>query len=231
MFGDDDPNLQYEQPSALQRYGVPGGIVVVATAVIGFGAYSLLKSGPAPRPHQEQPHILNIKLPPPPPPPPPPPKQEPQKQEEKQQQKMEQPKPQAPKPPPEPPSGLTAKAGNGPDAFGLGVGSGEGDVGGGGGGDATEYANYYKSAIANKINDTLHRSDRLRDAVYRLTVAISFDGNGRAASVVVQDFSGNDDDRAEVERILRSLSVNENLPATMTGGRPWVVRINSHEPG
>ncbi len=230
MLGEDDPNLEFDRKPTWQRVGVPAISVLVA----GFGIYFVINAlrhmGPTARPHQEPPTI-NIKLPPPPPPPPPPPKpDEPQKQEEKQQQKIEQPK-AAPKAPPPPAQGLTATAGNGPSAYGLGVGNGEGDVGSGGGGDTTEAADYYKNAIVTHVKDSLRQDDKLRDAVYRLTVAVTFDDNGRATSVIIRDFSGDSDDRIEIERVLHALTMNESLPASMTGGHPWVVRINAHDPG
>jgi hypothetical protein len=229
MLGEDDPNLQYDEPKSFtQRVVAPGVIVLVLVGAAGFGLYKLRNSGPSPRPHQEPPQFVKINIPPPPPPPPPPKQEEPEKQQEdKQVVKQEQPKP-LPKEAPPPPSGLTAAAGTGADAFGLGVGNGEGDTGGGGSGEAQAY---YNNLISTHLHDTLSRDDKLRYAVFTSTVAIGFDAQGRAVTVQIRDFSGDPEDRSEVERILRGFSLGESLPDSFVSGHTTLIRLSLHEPG
>ncbi len=230
---DDDFDDDFDRKPGWQRLALPvGGFVAIA--VVGASAYMLLKGGssPAARPHQE-PHITQVQLPPPPPPPPPPPKtppppkkiEETQRQREATPQKAEaKPAPKAPSPPAavttsiqgNGPGSLAAGNGGGGDCIGTGCGTGDGT---GGDNDA-----YYASLVKTQLEDALRRDKKLKYAKYRITISFSLDSAGRLSGVSVASFTGDDDARAEVEQLLRSVSTGDTPPADMHG-KQFSVRI------
>jgi hypothetical protein len=133
---------------------------------------------------------------------------------------------------PSPPQALTAHAGAGNDAFGLKAGEGgDGDVvGDGGSGDGDDGA-YFSTVLTGLVHDTLRDDDRLRNAHYRATVAIVFDGSGHVEHVQFQSFEGDQDARDEVVRVLSRMASSESIPANAANGKAWIVRLNAHAPG
>jgi outer membrane biosynthesis protein TonB len=236
----DDFDFGEEPEPFLQRYGplVGFGVFLVAAGAL---AVVLLKggSGPAARPHPQE-HITQVQLPPPPPPPPPPPKTpppEPKKTEEMARQR--EPTPQkalsapAPKAPSPPAAATTSIQGNGPGSLAAGNGGGGDCIGAGcGTGDGTGGDNdaYYASLVQRQIEDALKRDERLRFAKYRTTVSFSLDANGRITGAAIAEFSGDDDARAEVERVLRTVSTGDTPPASMLT-KQFSVRITERARG
>ena len=229
---DDDFNAALDRKTPWQRYGLPvGGAAFILVA--GLSAYAVLsnRSGPAPRPHTE-PHITQVQLPPPPPPPPPPKTPPPPKKAEE-TPKQREPTPQktvskpAPKAPAPPAAVQTSIAGNGPGSLGLGNGGGGDCVGSGcGSGDGTGGDNdgYYANLEQTLIRQALERDEKLRFAKYTATFAYSLDTNGHAVGVHVISFSGDDDARGEVQKLIASLSTGDT-PAASIVGRQFSARI------
>ena len=224
MLDDRDFEAEFGQKTALQRYALPVGAVVLFAGAAAL-AFVLLRggAGPAARPHQE-PHITQIQLPPPPPPPPPPkikpppPKQTEVKVKEQAapaQKALSKPAPKAPSPPAavttsiqgNGPGSLAAGNGGGGDCIGAGCGTGDGS---GGDNDA-----YYSGLIKSQIEEALRQDTELRLAKYRLTLSFLLDQSGHLARISIGSFSGEDDVRAEVVRVVRSISVADAPPASM----------------
>ncbi len=225
MLDDRDFDAEFGGRSALQRYGLPVAVAVLLAGAAGL-AFVLLKggSGPAARPHQ-QPHITQIQLPPPPPPPPPPPKMKPPppKQTEVRVKEQAAPAQKAPSKPapkaPSPPAAVTTSIqGNGPGSLAAGNGGGGDCVGAGcGTGDGSGGDNdaYYSNLVKSQIEDALRQDTELRLAKYRLTLSFLLDSSGHLARVSIGNFTGEDDVRAEVIRIVRAISLNDAPPAAM----------------
>ncbi len=237
MFGEEEDDL----PAAplWRRIGVPLAGIAGASGLAWLAIGLLRHPSPAPRPHQEPPHIVSIRLPPPPPPPPTPPPPQPQKQEVAHQ--MPSPvKASVPKPAPRAPSppaalttsiqgagnsglGFSASGGGGGDCIGAGCGNGEGDGGG-------DQAAYFAGLIKTQIEAALGRDDKLRFAHYRVTVALLMDLSGHAVRATVRDFNGDSDLQSEINRVLLTIATNEKLPAEIAS-QPVLLRINAHARG
>ena len=236
MLDDDDFNKEFDEKTPMQRYGLPAG-AVAALLVGGIGAWFAFHGGasPAARPHNE-PHITQVQLPPPPPPPPPPKTPPPPKKAEE-TPKQREPTPQkavskpAPRAPTPPASVTTSIAGPGNSGLALGndgggtsLGTGSGD-GGGGDNDA-----YYSDLVKSRIHDLLNRDDKLRYAKYRVTVTFLLDAEGNFSGASIASYTGDDDARAEVERVIRSASTGDTPPASMAG-KQFTVRITGRVHG
>jgi hypothetical protein len=231
MLDDDDFN-ELDRKTPLQRYGLPvGGAIVIVVA--GMSIYALLRgnTGPAPRPHNET-HITQVQLPPPPPPPPPPktppppkkPEETPKQREATPQKAVSKPAPKAPSPPA---AVTTSIQGAGPGSLAVGNGGGGYCIGTGcGSGDGTGGDNdaYYSNLVKSQLEDALRHNEKLKFAKYQLVIAFSLDSTGHPVGAVVKSFSGDDDLRAEVERVVRSASTGDT-PAASIVGREFTVRI------
>ncbi len=224
MLDDRDPDAAFGRRTALQRTAWPLGAAVLFAGAAGL-AFVLLKggSGPAARPHQE-PHITRIQLPPPPPPPPPPKiKPPPPKQTEVKIREQAAPAQKAPSKPapraPSPPAAVTTSIqGSGPGSLASGNGGGGDCVGAGcGTGDGSGGDNdaYYGGLVKSRIEQALREDSELRLAKYRLTLSFLLDASGHLTRVSIGSFSGEDDVRAEVMRVVRAVSVNDAPPAAM----------------
>ena len=236
MLDDDDFNRAFDAKTPLQRYGLPVG-AAVALVVVAVGGYFALRggAGPAARPHNE-PHITQVQLPPPPPPPPPPktppppkkPEETPKQREPTPQKAVSKPAPKAPAPPASVTTSIAGPGnsglalGNGGGGDTLGTGSGEG---GGGDNDA-----YYSQLVQSRIQDALRRDEKLRFARYRVTVTFLLDAAGNFSGASMAGYTGDDDARAEVERVIRSASTGDTPPAAMTS-RQFTVRITERAHG
>ena len=238
MLDDDDFNAELDRKTSLQRYGLPvGGFIAIA--IVGASAYVLLKGGAAPaaRPHNE-PHITQVQLPPPPPPPPPP-KTPPPPRKAEETPKQREPTPQkavskpAPKAPSPKASVTTSIAGpgnsglalgNGGGGIGLGTGTGEGDDSGG------DNDGYYRDLVQSHLQQALREDEKLRFAQYRVTVSFVLDSSGHYTGLTLAGFSGDDDARAEIERILRAQSTGDT-PAASIIGKEFTVRITGRAHG
>jgi outer membrane biosynthesis protein TonB len=234
MFDDEDLFADQGPPKPLwRRIGVPAAaaIAIISSGVI---AVELMRgSTPAPRPHEDE-HITRVMLPPPPPPPPPPkpPPPTPQKTvEEKPKEQVSPQKASVPKPmkaPPAPPQMVqTSIAGPGAGSLGLGSGGG-GDclgegcgTGPGGGGDND---GYYSQLLQSQIEAALRRDEKLRYAKYSLRVTFKLDRSGHITNAAIATFTGDEDVRAEVSRVLLTVSTNDSPPADMTA-KTFTVRI------
>ncbi len=240
MLDDDDFDREFDgEKTPLQRYGLPGGIAA-AVIVIALSAYAITRgsSSPLARPHNE-PHITAVQLPPPPPPPPPP-KTPPPPPKQQVVQRQRQPTPQkavsrpAPKAPSPPAAVTTSIQGTGPGslAFGnggggdcIGQGCGTGDGSGGGDNDA-----YYSDLVKSRIQDALRRDRKLEFAKYRVTISFTLSPSGSFANASIASFSGDDDARTEVERVIREASTGDT-PVAGIIGKQFSVRISSTSRG
>jgi hypothetical protein len=226
MFDDDDMFADQGPPKPLwRRVGVPAG-VAIAIVSSGVIAVELMRgSTQAPRPHQDE-HITRVMLPPPPPPPPPkPPPPTPEKTvQEKPKEQLSPQKASVPKPmkaPPAPPQALqtsitgpgpgSLQSGNGGSGDCIGQGCGTGPGGGGGDNDG-----YYSQLIRSQIEAALRRDDKLRYARYSLRVTFRLDGSGHITNAAIGAFTGDDDARAEVNRLLLTISTNDSPPSDIT---------------
>ncbi len=223
MLDDDDFNADFDRKTPWQRFGLPAG-AVVAALVVGASAYYLLKggAGPAARPHAEQ-HITQVQLPPPPPPPPPPKTPPPPKPQETPKLREAAPTTtaakQAPKAPSPKASVTTSIAGPGNsglavgnDGGGIGLGTGTGTGDGAGDNDG-----YVSSKTQARINEALHRSKKLEYLHYRATLTFTLNADGRFTNVAVSSFSGDEDARDEVMRVVASELFGEAPPASTIG--------------
>jgi|GEM_PF-1911646 len=238
MLDDKDFLDENDKKTFMQRYGLPVGagvFVVVASA----SAFVLLRGGSSQvaRPHNE-PHITQVQLPPPPPPPPPP-KTPPPPQKPQETPKQREPTPMkavskpAPKAPSPPAAVQTSIAGAGPGTLGLGNGGGGDCISEGcGNGDGSGGNNdaFYGSLVKSRIQDALNRDRKLEFAKYRLTVSFLLDGNGNFTNAQIANFSGDDDARAEVERVLRTTSTGDTPMANIVG-KQFTVRIEGRAKG
>lgn len=168
--------------------------------------------------------IQEISLIKPPPPPPPPKVQEPPKPEIKEKIDVPDPSPepekQAEAPPPD--SGIPEGPAGGM-ATDIGAGTGAGVIGGGGGG--SRFA-WYGALVKERIQETVAKNEKLRDADYRVTVNVWVDSKGM---VTRAELSGSTGD-AEVDGALRlALSglppIREGAPTDMP--QPIKLRITA----
>jgi len=134
---------------------------------------------------------------------------------------------------PTPPAALTATAGAGTDAFGLRAGEGGGGdcVSDCGGGDDGEQGSYYSTVVNSMVRDALRGDEKLRSARFRGQVAFTLDRAGHPENITFRDFQGDPETREMLLRALQRMVANEQIPANMTDGSPWVVRLNAHAPG
>jgi hypothetical protein len=235
---DDDDRGDFEQKSLVQRWTVPlVGLMLLAGA--GAAGFMIVRNShtPAARPHFE-PHITQVQLPPPPPPPPPPKERppEPKKMDTptRVQTATAKPQTQAPKAPSPANRVQTSVTGPGPGTLGAGNGGGgdclgqncgNGDDAGGGG----DMEGFYFGQLKTQITEALKRDDKLRFAHYRMMLAFSLDSTGHLAHVEISSFSGDDDAREEVNRIIHSVSAGD-APQSLAG-KQFSVRITERAPG
>jgi type IV secretory pathway VirB10-like protein len=234
----DEDEFAFDQPSWLQRFGLPVACVL-AIGIVAASAYVLLKGGTSKlaRPHQEE-HITQVQLPPPPPPPPPPKTPPPPKKtEEAQRQKEAAPQKAEAKPAPKaptPPAAVTTSIqGNGPGSLAVGNGGGGDCIGTGcGTGDGSGGDNdaYYSSLVKTQIEEALKRDEKLKYARYRTTISFSLDAAGHVAGAMISSFDGDADVRAEVESVIRAISTGDRPPADMLT-KQFSVRITERARG
>jgi periplasmic protein TonB len=196
----------------------------LTVALVGTGAFALLRSflrgGPA-HPQQVVQQIQLIRPPPPPPnqPPPPPPPPEvkvhiptPEKQ----------PTP-TDHPPPAQNLGLDAKGGAGSDAFGLVGRPGGQDIIGEGGSAFTWYAGLLKNQIQNQLGT---ESD-LRAASYSVVVSVWVGDDGTIQRVEIAKTSGDTQRDRTIEAALSRIGrLSQPPPADMP--EPITLRVVSH---
>jgi hypothetical protein len=226
MFEDEDDLFADTGPPKplWRRIGVPAGIAILVIST-GVTAVELMKgSGPAPRPHQDE-HITRVMLPPPPPPPPPPKPPPPTPQKMTQDKPREQPSPQKASVPkaakiPSPPAAVTTSiTGPGPGSLAAGNGGGGDCIGSGcGSGDGTGGDNdaYYGGLVKSQIEAALRHDDKLRTAKFTLRVTFMLDASGHLIRAAIGNFTGDDDVKAEITRILLAVSTNDSPPSDMT---------------
>jgi periplasmic protein TonB len=195
----------------------------LTVALVGTGAFALLRSflrgGPA-HPQQVVQQIQLIRPPPPPPnqpPPPPPPEVKvhiptPEKQ----------PTP-TDHPPPAQNLGLDAKGGTGSDAFGLVGRPGGQDIIGEGGSAFTWYAGLLKNQIQNQLGA---ESD-LRAASYSVVVSVWVGDDGTIQRVEIAKTSGDTQRDRTIEAALSRIGrLSQPPPADMP--EPITLRVVSH---
>jgi hypothetical protein len=239
MFEDEDDLFADKGPPKplWRRIGVPAGGAVLVIGAVVMAVTLLHGSSPAPRPHQDE-HITRVMLPPPPPPPPPPKPPPPTPQKVTQEKPREQPSPQKASVPkaakvPSPPAAVTTSitgpgpgslaAGNGGGGDCIGSGCGSGD--GGGDNDA-----YYSGLVKSQIEAALRHDDKLRYARFKLRVTFMLDGAGHVTHAAIGEFTGDDDIKAEINRVLLAVSTNDSPPAEMTA-KIFTVSITGHARG
>jgi hypothetical protein len=239
MLDEDDITGDIERKSAVQRWTVPlvGLMLFAGAGAAGFMIVSNSHS-PAARPHFE-PRITQVQLPPPPPPPPPPKEKPPEPKKVQEASRIPTPTShpvQTPKAAPPSPANRvqTSVTGPGPGTLGAGNGGGgdclgqncgNGDGAGGGG----DMEGYYFGQLKTQITEALKRDDKLRFARYRMTLAFSLDAAGHLAHIEISSFSGDDDAREEVDRIIHTVSAGD-APQSLAG-KQFSVRITEHAPG
>ena len=232
MFEDDLFAVQSAARPWWHWLAIGAGGVGVAAGGTALVVYLLKGSGPAPRPHQE-PHITQVMLPPPPPPPPPPKPPPPTPQKIVQDKPKESASPQKASVPkaaklPSPPAALqTSIAGPGPGTLGLGNGGGGDCVGQGcgtGDGSSGDNDGYYSGLLKSQIEAAIHRDERLRFEKYRLQVTFQLDASGHLTNATIADFTGDSDVKAEVSRVLQTVSTNDTPPTGMMS-KTFTVRI------
>jgi periplasmic protein TonB len=193
-------------------------------ALVGTGAFALLRSflrGGSPHPQQVVQQIQLIRPPPPPPnlPPPPPPPPE---------VKVHIPTPEkqpAPTdhPPPAQNLGLDAKGGAGSDAFGLVGRPGGQDIIGEGGSAFTWYAGLLKDEIVNQLGaQSTARSDS-----YTVVVSVWVGEDGTIQRVQIANSSGDSQRDQSIQAALARMGrLAQPPPADMP--EPITLRIVSH---
>jgi protein TonB len=239
MLDDDDFLDDLDRKTPVQRYAVPAiGIMLFAGAAAAGFVIARSSHTPAPRPHVE-PHITQVQLPPPPPPPPPPKQQPPEPKKLQEASRIPTPTSHPvhiPKAAPPAPANRTQTSVVGNGNSGLGVGNGGGNDclgqncgngdGAGGGGDLE---GYYYGQLKTQITEALKRDDKLRFAHYRMTLAFALDSAGHLAHVDISSFSGDEDARDEVNRVIHTISTGD-APQSLDG-KQFSVRITEHAPG
>jgi TonB family protein len=196
----------------------------LSVALIGTGAYALLRSflrGGSPHPQQVVQQIQLIRPPPPPPnlPPPPPPPPE---------VKVHIPTPEkqpAPTdhPPPAQNLGLDAKGGAGSDAFGLQGRPGGQDIIGEGGSAFTWYAGLLKDEIVNQLG----AQPNSRSDSYTVVVSVWVGDDGTIQRVEIAKSSGDPQRDQSIQTALTRLGrLSQPPPADMP--EPITLRIVSH---
>ena len=238
MLEDDDFNHEFDSKTPLQRYGLPGGAVALVL-VVGVSAYFIMKGGasPAARPHNE-PHITQVQLPPPPPPPPPPPKTPPPPKKVEEAPKVREPTPTKATPK-QAPKAVTPKAsvttsiagpgnsglavGNDGGGIGLGTGTGTGD-------DSGDNDEFIRGKVQPLILDALTRDRKLQFLHYRGIVTFTLGAGGRFTNVAISNFSGDDEARDEIVRVVAAESFGE-APAASIIGRQVTIRATGRARG
>ena len=213
-----------KRKSGLYRH-LPIIILGLMVALIGSGAFALLRSflhGPVPHPQQVVQQIQLIRPPPPPPnvpPPPPPPPEE--KVHIPTPQKTPQPTPDHP--PPSQQLGLDAKGGAGSDAFGLAAKPGGQDIIGQGASAFVWYAGLLKDQILNQLG----AQPDVRTTTYSVVVSVWVGDDGTIQRVRVAQSSGDERrDRSIEEALTRLGRLSQPPPADMP--EPITLRIVSH---
>ena len=205
-----------KRKSGLYRH-LPILVLGLMVALIGSGAFALLRSflhGPVPHPQQVVQQIQLIRPPPPPPPP-----------EEKVHiptpQKTPQPTPDHP--PPAQQLGLDAKGGAGSDAFGLAARPGGQDIIGQGASAFVWYAGLLKDQILNQLG----AQPDVRSTTYSVVVSVWVADDGTIQRVRVAQSSGDERrDRSIEEALTRLGRLSQPPPADMP--EPITLRIVSH---
>ncbi len=200
---------------------IAGGIVLL-TVMIGivFVIRGFMKDDEKPQKRVIQ-QISLVKPPPPPPPDKPPPPPPPQPKEEV---KMNQPPPDQPHQAAPPPGnlGVDAKGTGSGDSFGL-----EGRPGGRDitiGGDGSKYGGYL-GGIQEGIRQALGRSDKMRKAEYKATVAIWIGKDGSIDRFELLTSTGFPEVDEEMKKIIGSMKPFDEPPADMP--EPVRLRVSS----
>jgi protein TonB len=201
------------------------GLVVVAV-LIGLLIRELARPGDVKKKRAVQ-EISLLKPPPPPPPPkdpPPPPKVE-------AQEKIDVPKPdQAPDkaadaPPPGPNLAVDAAGGAGGDSFGLVGRKGGSDLIGGGGGGGSRFG-WYGALVKDRIQETVGKDKKLRDADFRVLVNVWINTSGAVTRAELVDSTGNAELDSALKAALRNMPpIREGAPGDMP--QPIKLRITA----
>ena len=192
-------------------------------AVIGSGAFALLRNflrAGSPHPQQVVQQIQLIRPPPPPPTPPPPPPPPPEVKVHINTPEKPQPNDH---PPPSQQLGLDAKGGAGSDAFGLVGRPGGQDIIGEGGSAFTWYAGLLKDQILNQLG----AQSEVRSASYSVVVSVWVGGDGTIQRVEIAKTSGDTQRDQSIEAALSRMGrLSQPPPADMP--EPITLRIVSH---
>lgn len=169
-----------------------------------------------------------------PPPPPPPPKTPPSPPKVEVQEKIDLPKPDqqpdkpAEAPPPGPDLAVDAAGGAGGDSFGLVGKKGGSDLigsAGGGGGSGTRFA-WYGALIKERIQETVSKDKKLREADFRIMVSVWINASGAVTRAELIDSTGNADLDGALKVALRNLPpLREGAPGDMP--QPIKLRITA----
>ena len=169
-----------------------------------------------------------------PPPPPPPPKTPPPQPKVEVQEKIDLPKPDqqpdkpAEAPPPGPDLAVDAAGGAGGDSFGLVGKKGGSDLigsSGGGSGSGSRFA-WYGALIKERIQETVSREKKLREADFRIMVNVWINASGAVTRAELLDSTGNADLDSALKVALRNLPpLREGAPGDMP--QPIKLRITA----
>lgn len=201
--------------------------LVLAVVLVGVVIKELATPGAVKKKRAVQ-EISLLKPPPPPPPPktpPPPPKVE-------VQEKMDVPRPDqqpdkpADAPPPGPDLAVDAAGSAGGDGFGLvGKKGGSDLIGGGGGGVGSRFA-WYGALIKDRIQETISKEKKLREADFRIMVSVWINASGAVTRAELIDSTGNADLDGALKVALRNLPpLREGAPGDMP--QPIKLRITA----
>ena len=212
-----------KRKSWLHRH-LPILVLGLMVALIGTGAFALLRGflrGGSPHPQQVVQQIQLIRPPPPPPnlPPPPPPPPDVKVHiptPEKQPQPTDH-------PPPSQQLGLDAKGGAGSDAFGLAARPGGQDITGEGGSAFAWYAGLLKDQILSQLG----AQPLARSASYEVVVSVWVGNDGTVQRVEIAKTSGDAQRDRSIETALSRMGrLSQPPPADMP--EPITLRIVSH---
>jgi hypothetical protein len=127
----------------------------------------------------------------------------------------------------------TSIAGPGTGSFGLGTGGGGDCVGegcGNGPGGGGDNDGYYSNLVKSQIEAALRHDEKLRFARFSLHVTFKLDGSGHITNAAIGAFTGDDDVRAEINRVLLTVSTNDSPPSDMTA-KTFTVSITGRARG
>lgn len=206
------------------RRWLPVLVIVIGLVIVSALIWMAIKEFAGQDQGRKKRVIQEISLVKPPPPPPPPKVQEPPKPEIKDEIKEPDPSPepekQAEAPPPD--SGIPEGPAGGM-ATDIGAGTGAGVIGGGGGG--SRFA-WYGALVKERIQETVAKNDKLRNADYRVMVNVWVDAGGTVSRAELASSTGDATLDSALRLVLNSLPpLREGAPEDMP--QPIKLRITA----